>query len=71
MSAALQLPQILDPWIQEMQDCPNCGGPQIFVLAWEFESGRVGCCLGCGDERVIPFSRTGRHIAAFILDGSR
>jgi hypothetical protein len=57
MSASLQLPMILDPWIQEMQDCPKCGGPQILVIAWEFESGRVGCCLGCGDERVIPFSR--------------
>jgi hypothetical protein len=58
MSAALTVPQILDPWIQEMQDCEQCGGEQIVVFAWEFEGGRVGCCLGCGERRIAYFDRT-------------
>jgi hypothetical protein len=24
---------------------------------FEFEGGRFGFCLGCGEEKVIPFSR--------------
>lgn len=51
-------PIVLDVWVQEMRHCDKCGGPQIFVLAWEFEGGRVGCCLGCGDERIERFTRT-------------
>lgn len=54
---------VLDPWVQEMRHCENCGGPQIFVLAWEFEGGRVGCCLGCGEERIAPFTRMNSEAA--------
>ena len=43
---------------QDMRWCVNCGGPQVFVVVYEFEGGRLGVCLGCGDERVAPFSRT-------------
>jgi hypothetical protein len=56
-------PTVLDPWLQEMEYCPKCGGPQIFVFAWEFEGGRVGCCLGCGDERIARFTRTNSEAA--------
>lgn len=51
----------LDPFLyQEMHSCPNCGGkgPAIFVLVYETEFGRVGYCMGCGEERVQLFSRT-------------
>jgi hypothetical protein len=49
----------LDPFLyQRMRWCVNCGGEQVFVEVFECEAGRVGCCLGCGEERVIPFSRT-------------
>ena len=49
----------LDPFLyQRMRWCVNCGGEQVFVEVFECEAGRVGVCLGCGDERVIPFSRT-------------
>jgi hypothetical protein len=43
---------------QDMRWCPNCGGRQIFVVVYEFEGGRVGVCLGCGDERIAGFTRT-------------
>lgn len=42
---------------RDMRWCPNCGGEQVFVEVYEFESGRMGVCLGCGDERVVRFSR--------------
>lgn len=38
--------------------CSNCGGVRVFMMVYEFDGGRVGCCLGCGDERVVPFTRT-------------
>jgi hypothetical protein len=43
---------------RDMRWCSKCGGEQIFVMVYEFASGRVGCCLGCGDERVELFTRT-------------
>jgi hypothetical protein len=47
-----------DPSIyQDMLWCANCGGNRIFLPAFEFEGGRVGCCLGCGEERVAWFTR--------------
>jgi hypothetical protein len=38
--------------------CANCGGKQTFVEVFETDFGRVGVCLGCGEEKVIQFSRT-------------
>jgi hypothetical protein len=63
MSQLAQSSTVLDPWIQEMEDCPNCGGPQIVVFAWEFEGGRVGCCLGCGERREMRFTRAISEVA--------
>lgn len=48
---------------QDMRWCPNCGGAQIFVVVYEFEGGRVGVCLGCGDERIAAFTRTTQEAA--------
>ena len=42
---------------RDMRWCPGCGGEQIFVEVYEFDAGRVGVCLGCGEERVISFTR--------------
>lgn len=48
----------LDPFLhQEPRWCANCGGEQMFFPCFEFAGGRVGVCFGCGDERVVPFSR--------------
>lgn len=43
---------------QDMSDCWKCGGARIFIVVFEFENGRAGYCVGCGEERVLPFSRT-------------
>lgn len=48
---------------QDMVWCSNCGGARIFLPVFEFEGGRVGCCLGCGDERIAPFTRTNSEAA--------
>ena len=42
---------------RDMRWCPNCAGEKVFVEVFEFESGRMGVCLGCGEERVVRFSR--------------
>jgi hypothetical protein len=48
---------------QDMRWCVNCGGEQVFVEVYEFEGGRMGVCLGCGDERIAPFSRVNSEAA--------
>jgi hypothetical protein len=54
----------LDPFVcQDMRWCVNCGGEQVFVEVFEFDGGRMGVCLGCGDERIAPFSRTIAEVA--------
>lgn len=48
----------LDPLLyQDMRWCPNCGGEQVFVEVYEFDGGRLGICLGCGEERVVLWTR--------------
>lgn len=42
---------------RDMRWCVNCEGEQVFVEVYEFESGRVGFCSGCGEERVVLFTR--------------
>jgi hypothetical protein len=38
--------------------CAKCAGPREFVYEiFEFENGRLVCCQGCGDERVLRKSR--------------
>lgn len=54
----------LDPLIyRDMRWCVNCAGEQVFVEVFECEAGRVGVCMGCGDERVVRFSRTTEEAA--------
>ena len=49
----------LDPFVyQDMQFCPRCGGEQIFVEVYECAAGRMGFCLGCGEEKLVRFTRT-------------
>jgi hypothetical protein len=43
---------------RDMRWCAKCGGEQVFVEVYEFADGRVGVCLGCGDERIERFTRT-------------
>lgn len=37
--------------------CFACERMQEFRIMYEFCCGRIGVCLGCGHERVVPFSR--------------
>jgi hypothetical protein len=43
---------------QEPRWCANCGGEQTFVPVYEFEGGRAGYCLGCGEEKIVGFTRS-------------
>jgi hypothetical protein len=42
---------------QEPRWCMNCGGEQTFLPVYECEFGRIGICLGCGEEKLAPFTR--------------
>ena len=63
MSASVQPLATLETWVQEMHDCERCGGEQIFIAAWSCEAGLVGCCLGCGEEKLVRWSRTNSEAA--------
>ncbi|HXM64460.1 MAG TPA: hypothetical protein VN950_26605 [Terriglobales bacterium] len=43
--------------VEFMRFCEICDAEQIFVAAWQCEAGLLGCCLGCGEERLVRFSR--------------
>lgn len=54
----------LDPFVyQEMRWCVNCAGQQIFAPMFETDFGRVGLCMGCGEEKIVPFSRSTERAA--------
>ena len=49
----------LDPLVnQDNHWCMNCAGQRIFIAVFEVETGRLGFCLGCGEEKFLPFTRT-------------
>jgi hypothetical protein len=54
---------VLDHFVEFMQFCFVCQCEQIFRAGWECEAGLLGCCLGCGDERIAPFSRAASEVA--------
>jgi hypothetical protein len=41
-----------------MRYCEVCDQEELFVAALECEQGLVGCCIGCGAERIAHFTRT-------------
>jgi len=49
--------------VEFMRWCEVCQQIERFVAAWECTYGLVGCCLGCGDERVMLWSRTNSEVA--------
>jgi hypothetical protein len=54
----------LDPFLyQEMRWCAQRDEPQIFVEVFECEAGRLGVCLGCGEERIEQWTRTNSEAA--------
>jgi len=63
MSATAEHVFELPTHVQFTRFCPKCDSEQIFVAAWECAAGLVGCCLGCGDERIAPFTRVNGEAA--------
>lgn len=56
-AARLELP------IEWMRFCYVCNSDKLFVAYGVCSSGLVGCCLGCGDERIAPFTRVNSEVA--------
>lgn len=54
---------VLETPRQDMRFCEVCECEQIFVAGWECQFGLLGCCLGCGAEQLIPFSRVNSEVA--------
>jgi hypothetical protein len=55
---------VLDSSIhRDMRWCANCAGPRMFLEVFAFDGGILVCCQGCGEERVIPFTRMNSEVA--------
>jgi hypothetical protein len=54
---SLNLLPTLDTRVEWMAYCLVCECEQIFAGGWECSAGLVGCCLGCGHERVALWTR--------------
>lgn len=53
----------LDSRVEFPQFCERCDCEQTFVAAWECDLGLLGCCQGCGEERVARFTRENSEVA--------
>ncbi len=53
----------LDEFVEFSRFCLKCDSEQIFRAGWECDAGLIGCCLGCGDERIAPWTRTCVEVA--------
>lgn len=49
--------------VESMRFCFVCELEEVFIAGWTCDTGLLGCCLGCGDERIIPFTRTNSEAA--------
>ena len=59
MTSQITLPPPVPPtWFVEY--CEICETKQVFIAGG---LGLVACCLGCGDERIAPFTRTNSEVA--------
>lgn len=63
MTTTLLVTTPLPVTIQFMRYCTDCNREQIFVVGWECDRGLIGCCLGCGGERIAPFTRANNEAA--------
>ena len=55
--------RLLETQIEFMRFCLKCDCETIFTAVLECQHGLIGCCRGCGDERLIPFSRMNSEVA--------
>ena len=49
--------------VEWMRFCEVCECEERFVAGWICDRGLVGCCSGCGDERVLGFTRMNSEVA--------
>ena len=57
-------PIVLDPQLYQYPiDCPHCGGKATFKACVAYEFGRLGFCDGCGEEKIVPFTRVTQEAA--------
>lgn len=54
---------VLAHFVEFNQLCKVCQCEQIFRAGWQVDAGLLGCCLGCGDERVVEWTRTNSEVA--------
>ena len=57
MSPAQNFPA-LSVRVEFNEYCAICESVQLFVFGWESAEGLIGCCLGCGDPKLAPWTRT-------------
>ena len=55
--------RILRTQVEWMDFCPKCLAEMHFIAAWRCDAGLLGYCLGCGDERIAPFTRVNSEVA--------
>lgn len=48
----------LDPHREFMRECPACGRHARFIAEIELANGLYVTCIECGDQRVVPYTRT-------------
>jgi hypothetical protein len=44
--------------VRFMRYCETCDTEETFVAAWSCDAGLVGCCIGCGAERIARFTHS-------------
>lgn len=49
---------VLERPVEWMRYCEACDGEKKFVAEMECATGLIGHCANCGDERLVPFTRS-------------
>lgn len=54
----------LEPFLyQESRWCSNCAGETLFYFVFVCQAGRGGFCVGCEEEKFIPWTRANSEAA--------
>ena len=48
---------------RDMRWCARCAGEQLFIEVFACDAGRLGVCMGCGEEKFVGWSRTNSEAA--------
>lgn len=47
---------------QDPRWCPNCAGRKTFIEVFRFDTRRLICCQGCGEEWIVQYDRTNSEV---------